>query len=130
VRTLILDSICSSPYEQQRVIQQLTSMPFFLPVDFVFDLTNQRLALAIDFESHPVLAETLSQLPSTKPQKLVGGRFGRTIANQLATSEWSGHYGEVWNEESRTEFVRFMQSYGILIQHRAWHSQQTANDVG
>lgn len=129
MRILIVDSLGNSD-ENQQTIQLIQTLPFCQPVDFIFDCANLRLALALDFESHPQLVESLQVLTNLKELQIVGGRFGRTASGQLATSEWSGRYGGAWNEANRQCFTEFMSALGMPIIHRVWHKQQTANEVG
>lgn len=129
MRILIVDPLDNSD-ENQQTIQLIQALPFCQPVDFVFDYANLRLALALDFESHPQLVEFLQVLTNPKELQIVGGRFGRTASGQLGTSEWSGRYGAAWNEENRQCFTEFMSTLGMPIIHRAWHKYQTADEVG
>lgn len=129
MRVLIVDSLDNSD-ENQQAIQLILTMPFSKPLDFVFDYANLRLALALDFESHPQLVESLQLLPNLKELQIVGGRFGRSASGRLATSEWSGRFGEAWNEANRNCFTEFMSALGMPIIHRVWDKYQTANEVG
>ncbi|MEM9214936.1 MAG: polymorphic toxin type 43 domain-containing protein [Cyanobacteria bacterium P01_F01_bin.150] len=129
VSILVIDLVAPTDIKQQN-LQQLISMDFLQPLDFVFDCANVKLALALDFESHPILVEALERLPHSQSPRMVGGRFGRTDAGQLATSEWSGRCNENWNDNTRTCFVQSMKCFGISIVHRPWHDGQTADEVG
>ena len=129
VSILVIDLVAPTDVKQQH-LQQLVSMDFLQPLDFVFDCVNVKLALALDFESHPILVEALDSLPCSQPSRMVGGRFGRTKAGQLATSEWSGRCNENWNGHTRACFVQSMKRFGISIVHRPWHKGQTADEVG
>jgi hypothetical protein len=129
VRILIVDSLNNSN-ENQQAIQLILTMPFSKPVDFVFDYANLRLALALDFESHPQLVESLQLLANLKEVQIVGGRVGRNASGELATSEWSGRFGGAWNEANRDCFTEFMSVLGMPIIHRVWDEYQTANEVG
>ena len=129
MRVIVVDST-SPADERQQAIKLISTMSFPSPVDFVFDYINMRIALALDFESHRELVGYLRTLPNERELYVVGGRFGRAASGELATSEWSGHYGEGWNELTRDCFIKFMKDCGIQILHREWHAHQTANQVG
>lgn len=126
---LVVDSI-SNRSKNQQVIRLLSTLSFPHPVDFVFDYINLRLALALDFESHPQLVEYLQTLPHHHRLQAVGGRFGRAASGQLATSEWSGRYGAAWNDRNRQCFTEFMAAMEMPVIHQAWNQYQTANQVG
>ncbi len=127
---IILVDATSTNHKRQQAVNTISTMAFSSPVDFVFDYINNRLALALDFEGHPELVAYLKTLPSQQELRVVGGRFGRAASGALATSEWSGHYGEDWNCSTRDSFIKFMENCGIQIVHREWHANQTANQVG
>lgn len=116
--------------EIQKSIELISAMLFPEPLDFIFESTHEILAIATDFEGHPKLVEYLTITATDSQFQIVGGRFGRTISGELATSEWSGHYGLTWNELTRNSFKNFMQKCSIPVIHREWHSQQTAYEVG
>lgn len=127
--TIILLNSTSSIDKIQESIKLISEILFPEPVDFIFDCTELRLAIATDFEGHPQLVEHLKILPTDSLQ-IVGGRFGRSKSGELATSEWSGHYGHAWNKSTRKSFQEFMQNCSLPVIHREWHSQQTAYEVG
>jgi hypothetical protein len=129
VRIILIDS-ASPAQERHRSIKLISTMPFPAPIDFIFDYINNRLALALDFEGHPELVEYLKTLPSERELQVAGGRFGRAKSGELATSEWSGHYGEAWNDSTRDCFKTFMKDCGIEIRHKQWYKHQTADQVG
>lgn len=126
---LVVDSMASI-VETQRIVQSILALPFPKPVDFVFDYINLRLAIALDFESHPQLVEYLQTIPHQHPLQAVGGRLGRSTSGQLATSEWSGRYGDGWNDQNRQCFKQSMAAMGMPIAHQVWNQSQTANQVG
>jgi hypothetical protein len=129
VRIILIDSASTSA-ERQHSMQIILTLSFPTPIDFVFDYINNRLALALDFEGHPELVEYLKTLDCQKALQVVGGRFGRAESGELATSEWSGHYGEAWNNSLRDCFKEFMRDCGIHIRHREWYAHQTSDRVG
>jgi large repetitive protein len=36
------------------------------------------------------------------------------------TDEFSGHYGDRWTPELRQQFIDFMRSLGLPIEHTPW----------
>jgi Bacterial toxin 43 len=130
VMKIILLNSTSCIDETQESIELISAMLFPEPLDFIFDCNRDILAIATDFEGHPELVEHLKIIPTDSQFQIVGGRFGRTKSGELATSEWSGHYGHGWNELTRNYFQNFMQKCNIPVIHREWHSQQTAYEVG
>lgn len=111
----------------------LRAAPLPTPRDFVFDCDRERLAIDLDTDGHPRLAQ---RLRDGGPDEgggaglLVGGRLGRAPDGHLATSEWSGHFGAAWDEAARACFAGFMRRRGLPVRHKVWQAGQHADEVG
>lgn len=68
---------------------------------------------------HDSILEAAGISPS---ENTVGGTIWRENGN-LMTNEWSGHYGQNWTLEIRTQFQTFMQQQGVDITHIPWEQQ-------
>jgi hypothetical protein len=53
-------------------------------------------------------------------ETVVGGRLIRGPEGGFLTAEWSGHFGENWNDPVRQQFANFMSSFGFDATHTPW----------
>ncbi|WP_228461093.1 polymorphic toxin type 43 domain-containing protein [Chryseobacterium defluvii] len=54
--------------------------------------------------------------------KIVGGMFKRE-GNTIITDEFSGHYGNNWNNQNRLQFIKFMEKKtGLKVEHENWRN--------
>ena len=64
---------------------------------------------------HPGLAKIMGYGPHDKT--VVAGMFSRCENGGFFTTEHSGHYYENWNDQLRNQFLKFMKSKDIDIDH-------------
>jgi hypothetical protein len=87
--------------------------------EFIFDPTTNTFVVAGQrvAGSHAALAEAIS----ANETKVVGGMFSRGPNGEITTNEWSGHYGQNWNDAVRQQFKSFMESKtGKPVMHERW----------
>ena len=87
------------------------------PMDFVFDPVNKRLVVGSRRSiphGHDGIMDAASR--GIRNPNSVGGRIGRRDGI-LYTDEWSGHYGDRWDDTLRQQFESFKQEFGLDIPH-------------
>ncbi len=90
-------------------------------IEFVFApqintfLVGRLKYAANNLTGHPALARILGY--ESKDDNIVGGMFSREHHGEFFTTEHSGHYWQNWNDLIRNQFIEFMKSKGIEINH-------------
>ena len=90
------------------------------PMDFVFDPVNKRFV--VGSRKYPLGHDGIMDAAGRgiRNEQSAGGRIGRRDG-VLYTDEWSGHYGDRWNDTLRQQFERFKQEFGLDIPHLGDH---------
>ena len=90
------------------------------PMDFVFDPVNKRFVVGSRKRQfgHDGIMDAAGR--GIRNDNSVGGRIGRRNGI-LYTDEWSGHYGDRWNDTLRQQFESFKQEFGLDIPHLGDH---------
>ena len=91
-------------------------------IDFVFDHKRNAFVMG-DLCKHQGLADHLG-IPgegTAKERKthFVAGRLSRKNG-KLVTDEWSGSFGNLWNEALRAQFLDFFKANGVPVEHKKW----------
>jgi hypothetical protein len=65
--------------------------------------------------------QSIVRASGANPKTVVGGMFSRSPDGTIRTNEYSGHYGERWNDHIRQKFVNFLEEKtGIKVDHELW----------
>jgi hypothetical protein len=93
-------------------------------VEFIFDYAANRFIVGRPKDPRLSLEsghQSVVRLSGTNAAAVVGGMFIRTKDGGIRTTENSGHYGRFWTDEIRQQFVEFMRSKGVEIDHETWN---------
>jgi RHS repeat-associated protein len=92
-------------------------------MEYVFDPKTERLLvgeprsyLGIKGSPH----EQLARSGNLDEGSVLGGTFSRDSSGRGVFTENSGHYGQRWTPELRTQFDGFLDRFGIDHEHMSW----------
>ena len=93
--------------------------------EFILDPDSDTFVLATKSDvrldalsPHERLADSIGK---QKYRRVVGGTLN-TRSGDIETGEFSGHYGHNWSPEVREQFVEFMESMGIKVNHHPFNN--------
>lgn len=89
--------------------------------DFVFDPASGRLLVGGAKVTKALGHSGLTAYGGFDEDVVAGGRLiGRGPNGEFLTNEWSGHYGQNWNDVVRQQFSNFMSSFNFDLIHTPW----------